>query len=347
MAASAEPIRIAVAGTGFGTRTALPVYQALAEFEPVAIWSRRPERATAAAEAAGVALGSASFDELLAVEGLEAVHVATPVASHHEMALAVLRRGLHLLCEKPLAMNLAQAREIARAADEAGVVVSVNFSRRFQETRRRLLEVTAEIVGQPRLVSISLVHTDHATPESRPFAWVNDAALGGGRLQAYGIHDLDLLLEAFGEVQSVAAALEVGVPQRPDRSGEQQTVTAEETYALVFRMRGGGLAVVTLTANARHARGDVIEIHGAEGTVRLDADKRLFHGRAGEQLRVEGPLSADSSDAFTRVASAFAAAIRDGAAPDPSLDDGLRAQALMDAIARAHAERRWVEVERP
>src|SRR5215218_4467918 len=101
-----EPVRIAIAGGGYGAKVPLPVYSELEEFEPVAVWSRRPERARELAEQAGLELGTADFDELLEVPGLEAVHVATPVVTHPEFATAAAQRGLHVLCEKPLAQNL-------------------------------------------------------------------------------------------------------------------------------------------------------------------------------------------------------------------------------------------------
>ncbi|MDP8968681.1 MAG: Gfo/Idh/MocA family oxidoreductase [Actinomycetota bacterium] len=339
------PVKIAVLGGGYGAKVSLPVLCDLDEFEPVAVWSRRPERAGELAEKHGIELATADVDELLAHPGLEAVHVATPVATHAEIATAAARRGLHVLCEKPLAMDLAQAREVVAAIEQAGVVGVVNYGRRFQETRERLLQRVAEVAGAPRMVSISLVFDDHAEPGSRPFTWVQDAALGGGRLQGYGVHDLDLLLAAFAEIESIAAATEVGVGERAAPDGTPQRVTAEDAYVVVVRFRGGGLGQVNLTATARHKRGDVIEVHGAEGTVRLDADKRLHWGRAGEELQTEGPLTADSRDAYARVARNFFAAIRDGAPADPGLDEALRVQALLDAVHRADHERRWVEPE--
>ena len=101
-----RPIKIAIAGSGYGRKVALPVYAELEEFEPVAVWSRRPERARELAEQAGVGLGTADFEELLSVPGLEAVHVATPVVTHAQFAVAAAERGLHVVCEKPLAENL-------------------------------------------------------------------------------------------------------------------------------------------------------------------------------------------------------------------------------------------------
>ena len=334
-----------MAGGGYGSKVALPVYGELEEFEPVAVWSRRPERARDLAEQAGLQLGTADLDELLAFEGLEAVHVATPAVTHPAFAHAVLARGLHLLCEKPLADNLPAARAIADAARRAGVVAAVNYGRGFEESRLRLLQLGREVLGTPRLATVSLVFDDHADPDSRPFTWVHDATLGGGRLQGYGVHDLDLLVELLGDVEAVAAATEVTVSQRTGGDGELLAVSAEDTFAILLRLRGGGLAVVSFTATARHDRGDLIELHGAEGTVRLDPDGRLSWGRTGEELQVEGPLSSAPQEAFKHVARRFWASIRSGAAPDPSLEEALRVQAVFDAVRTADVERRWVRPE--
>ena len=341
-----DAVKIAVIGGGYGTKVALPVFSELEDFEPVAIWSRRPERARELAEGADLELGTADLDELLGFPGLEAVHVATPVTMHAEVAIAAAGRGLHVLCEKPLANDLEQARGIVAAIEAAGVVGAVNYGRRMQERRARLIQRVNEVAGRPRMVSIALVFDDHADPESRPFTWVQDAEMGGGRLQGYGVHDLDLLVEAFGEVEAVAAATEVGVPEREGQDGTTRRVTAEDAYAILMRFRGGGLALVSLVATARHKRGDVIEVHGEDGTVRLDAQGRVWWGRTGEQLRSEGPLEADSKHAFAKVARNFAAAIRRGAAPDPSLAEGLRVQVLLDAVRAADEQRRWVTPER-
>ena len=336
-------VKIAVIGGGYGTKVALPVLSDLAEFEPVGLWSRRPERAQELASEAGLELGTADVGELLDQPGLEAVHVATPVTKHAEVAIAAAERGLHVLCEKPLARDLDEAKEIAAAVERAGVVGAVNYGRRMQPTRLRLLELAREVVGRPRMVSVTLVHDNHQDPDSRPFTWVHDETMGGGRLQGYGVHDLDLLVEAFGEVESVAAALEVGVPERETDDGERREVTAEDTYALLMRFRGGGLGIVSLVATARHKRGDVVEAHGEGGTVRLDSEKRLWWAKAGEELQCEGPLEDDSKEAYARVARNFHASIRDGAPPDPSLDEALRVQAVLDAVYAANRERRWVE----
>lgn len=341
-----NPVKIAVAGGGYGRKVALPVYQELDEFEPVAVWSRRPERATELAEDAGLELGTADYEELISFPGLEAVHVATPVVTHLHFAVAAARKGLHVLCEKPLADSLAEARQIVEAIRSAGVVGSVGYELRLKETRHRLIEHARDVFGRPRMVAVSLVQSDHADPDSRPRTWVHDATMGGGRLQGYGVHDLDMLLEIMPPVEAVAAVTEVGVPMRVSGGDDELLpVSAEDAYAILLRFTGGGIGVVTLVATARHDRGDVIELHGDEGTVRLDADQRVWWGRAGEELQCEGPLDNSSSAAFQRLALNFWSAIRNGTAADPSLEEGLRVQAVFDAVRIAATERRWVRPE--
>lgn len=338
-------VKIAIAGAGFGSKVALPAYAELDGFEPVAMWSRRPERARELAEGGDVELGTSDFEELLSFPGLEAVHIATPVATHAQFAVAAARRGLHVMCEKPLADSLPAAHEIVSAIRSAGVVGAVNYGRRMQESRARVLERAREVVGTPRMASVSLVYSDHAEPDSRSYSWVHDARLGGGRLQGYGVHDLDLLLELFPDVEAVACATDVGVPERPAGEDGVRRVTAEDAYAILLRFRGGGLGVVTLVATAHHARGDAIELYGDGGSVRLDAERRVWWGRAGEELQCDGPLEASSGDAFKQVARSFWSAIRDGTAVEPPLDEGLRVQAVFDAVRKADVQRGWVMPE--
>jgi len=337
-----KPVKIAIVGAGYGSKVALPAYAGLDEFEPVAVWSQRPERAREVAEGGAVELGTADFEELLSFPGLEAVHIATPVVTHARFAVAAAQRGLHVMCEKPLADSLTAAREIVSAIRTAGVVGAVNYGRRMQESRGRVLQRAREVLGSPRMASVSLVYSDHAQADSRAYSWVHDARLGGGRLQGYGVHDLDLLLELFPDVEAVACATDVGVPERPAGDDEVRRVTAEDAYAILLRFRGGGLGVVTLLATAHHARPDVIELYGDGGSVRLDAERRVWWGRKGGDLQCDGPLEASSSDAFEHVARSFASGIRDGTAPEPSLEEGLRVQAVYDAVRAADVQRGWV-----
>lgn len=316
--AVSEPVKVAVAGAGYGSKVALPVYSELEEFQPVAVWSRRPERALELAEQAGLELGTSDLEELLRFPGLEAVRVATPVVTHPEFARAVVERGLHQLCEKPLADNLAAAREIAQAARRAGVVAAVNYGRRFEEGRRRLLE---------RAVRCSEGRGWRRCP------WCSPIMPTRTRVRSRGC-----TTRRWGRAARATASTTWTCCSSCSETW-RRSVTAEDAFGILLPLRGGGLAVVSFTATARHDRGDLIEIYGAEGTVRLDPDGRLSWRRSEEELQVEGPLGSSPQEAFEHVARRFWAPIRSGAPPDPSLDEALRVQSVFDAVRTADVER--------
>ena len=128
--------------------------------------------------------------------------------------------------------------------------------------------------------------------------------------------------------------------------GEPRAVTAEDAYVIVVRFRGGGLGQVSLTATARHKRGDVVEVFGAEGTVASMPTSACTGAEPARNCRPRARSRADSKAAYGRVARNLFAAIRDGAPAEPGLQEALRVQALLDAVHRADVERRWVAPER-
>src|SRR5204863_3272477 len=97
-------IRIGVAGVGFGAAVHIPAFQSEG-IEVAAICSRRPERAQEAADRFGVERTFTDYDDMLGMDGLDAVSIVTPVALHHPMAMAALRAGKHVICEKPFSTD--------------------------------------------------------------------------------------------------------------------------------------------------------------------------------------------------------------------------------------------------
>ena len=91
-----------------------------------------------------------TVEDLFAAEPLDALVVLTPNIHHHHYAMAAIERGLHVLCEKPLAMTSAQAREMAEAAERAGVITMVPFTYRFMPVNRYLKELVDEVNADPR-----------------------------------------------------------------------------------------------------------------------------------------------------------------------------------------------------
>src|SRR4051812_1306843 len=119
-----RPIRIGVAGVGFGATVHIPAFQSEG-LEVVAVFSRRLERAQEAASKFGIANVYTDYAEMLARDDLDAVSIVTPVTLHKEMALQALRAGMHVMCEKPFTPTEAEAKEIYEAAQVSGLTHSI------------------------------------------------------------------------------------------------------------------------------------------------------------------------------------------------------------------------------
>ena len=137
----AAPIRVGVIGTGVGAAVHIPALHYLPETEVAAVCSRRADRAAAAAAEHGVPTFYTDFRELVRDPGIDAVVVASPPYLHHPMALAAMEAGKHVLCEKPMARNLAEARDMVKLAERVGVAAVVNHEFRFVPVRARIKEL--------------------------------------------------------------------------------------------------------------------------------------------------------------------------------------------------------------
>ena len=198
------PIRVGVIGTGFGASLHLSALRENPDFETAAICSRRPDRARAAALDHGIPAHFADYRELVRDERVEAVIIASPPHLHHPMAIAALEQGKHVLCEKPMARNLAEARDMQRIADRVGTVAMVNLQLRFLPVRVRIAELIGEgYIGEPHAASVVVHRSSLNDPHDRPWGWLMEQEKAGGMLGATGAHYLDALRWWFGDVKAV------------------------------------------------------------------------------------------------------------------------------------------------
>ena len=218
---SDNPIRLALIGTGFGSSVHLPALAHVDHTELVAICSRRQERATAIAARHGVPTASTDWRDVVTDPGVDAVIIATPPYLHHQMVIAAIEAGKHVLCEKPLARNLAETRDMARLAEHAKVVAMVNHQYRYLPIRRRVKELIDEgYIGDPQSVSMIVFNSNLADPEGTRFTWLMEADKAGGMLRAFGSHYIDTLRWWLGDIDGVAGAA-TGAPPDPNRHGDQ------------------------------------------------------------------------------------------------------------------------------
>ena len=169
-------------------------------------------------EHGGKAIGD--FREMLGE--VDAVVVCSPNFLHHEQALEVARAGCHVYCEKPMGLNIEQAREIAEAVNNAGVKSQVGFAVRFSDTVQTMMRYAreGELGDIVSIVSRRLCYFD---AESGP-SWRQDHDLSGGLLMEINIHELDWMIQIGGEVESVYARTWAKKP-KSERSNDQIWVT--------------------------------------------------------------------------------------------------------------------------
>jgi predicted dehydrogenase len=351
------PIRVGVIGSSFGGTTIVPGFRRLEDVEIVALVSGRMERAQSVAQQLGIPHAFEDYRAMLDGVEVDLVSVAAPPHLHYEMVMECVRRGKHVICEKPFAIHLGQAREMLQAAERAGVVHALNHEFRYFRGRTGFKQRVDEgFLGEARLIRIVWRSDSRANPEQVPLDWWFQRERGGGILGAIGSHYIDSLRWWFGEITGVAAQLDAFVKQRrlPDGSGWGE-VTADDTSTLLFQVgRHAAQATLSLTAVAG-VRGSRVEAYGSAGSLVIEDDDQLLGAAASGALEPlptpDEPFPPVKGEPRTvgpcaDLAARVIARIRGERGPDfPTFREGAAVQAVMDAAHRSSDERRWATPE--
>jgi len=350
-------LRVGVIGTGFGAEVQIPAFQAHPRVEMVAVTSGTPGRAREVAGRFEIPQAFDDYRDMVAKADLDLVSITSPPETHHPAALAALARGRHVLCEKPMALNAAQAAEMLREAERQGVTHVLDHELRFNPNRRKIKRLIEErFIGAPRHALITVVGTGRADA-TRPWTWWADARRGGGILGAQGSHQIDLLRYFLGEVAAVSGTTETYVKERPDPGGSgRRAVTSDDFTSFSLRFASGAVGTVVNSAVAAHEVGPRTEIWGEEGTLILDQEERLWGARGGEGLKeitepetLEAPPGMHYASlwglSFVRLAAHVVNAILDEApvAPAATFADGLQVQRVLDTVRAAAGRQAQLE----
>jgi 1,5-anhydro-D-fructose reductase (1,5-anhydro-D-mannitol-forming) len=288
--------------------------------ELVAVVSRDEGRAKEFAGKHGARHAYTRYEDLLADPAVDVVYIATPNALHAEQAISAAEAGKHVLCEKPLAMTVEDARRVVEAAREHGVRLGTNFqTRHFAPVEEIQRAIRAGEIGD------ILVVQAESSPGANPLrGWRTDASLAGmGTVNNIGVHPLDLVRYLVAaEVREVAAMTDVG---RRDEL---------ETLALVLlRFEGGALAYVNANQKVPLHQND-IELYGTSGTILGRNCTRPGFDSEVTVRTADGERTIQSStrDGFDRAVAAFNRAILEDRTPSASGEDGLRSVEVVDAI---------------
>ena len=223
-----QPLGLGLIGCGSFGRFCLDALAAMGEVRLAAVADTREDAAAELARDFGVP-GHASADELIARDDVQIVHVATPPSSHHELALKAIAAGKHVLCEKPLALSVAQGREVVSAAEAAGVCIAVNFVLRHNRVTEAVKAVIdSGVLGE--VLSARLTNCAKDTPLG-PDHWFWDRGASGGIFIEHGVHFFDLYAHWLGAGEVIAAHAET-------REGTSQ----EDRVTCTVRHAGGAIA---------------------------------------------------------------------------------------------------------
>ena len=266
----------------------------------------------------------ASTAELCACPQVDAVFVSSPDGLHHDDVLEAVRHGKPVLCEKPMAINPQQAREMVEAACSAKVMLGVAHAMRFEESVKFFRDhVAAGSIGRP-----VVARADFFAPMlSTARKWINDARLAtGGPLADLGVHCIDALRFILGqEVRSVSALAHYD---------SHWVVEASATAVLQFET--GMLGTVSVSARTPYQT--YLEVAGETGVLSSVNALNVEHPPTvefGGGFDVIERREVSNAQAYAAQVEAFAAAMEEGRAFEIPGEEGLRNQLVLDAAFRS------------
>ena len=243
-----DPIRVLLLGTGFGGLVHAPGFASDPAYRLVGVASGHMDRAKQAAQAHGIPYATDDWKKMLEEVDADLVAVVTPVDLHYPMARAALEKRRHVLLEKPFALNVAQAKELAALAKSQGVVAIVNHEFRHQPGRAALTQWIAD--GRLGRVEHLVMRTrlpGWARSPERRLTWLTEKERGGGFLGALGSHDVDQILLWGGPIRRVFGRLRLLAPSAPGVSAAHRAITAEDCYTLLLEFESGATGTLATT----------------------------------------------------------------------------------------------------
>lgn len=357
------PVRVGVVGTSWWADVMhLPSLKSHPRAEVVAICGRHEERTQEIARKYGISQAFSDYREMIARGRLDALVISTPDDLHHPITMAALEAGLHVLCEKPLAMNAAQAREMYETAEAKSVTHMVLFTYRWMPHYTFVYDLIQQgYIGRPYHIRLYFLG---GFARGKQYFWRFDEQHANGALGDLGSHMVDMARWYAGDITRVSANLSTFVAREaPDG---QAFGAANDMASLELEFESGAQGVVQVGAVSHVAeRGfeQGVVLYGEGGTLEVEVHFGGPRGgavvrgaRDGDEafgmLEVPNTLWGDAEspkfpDLFTRHSlgpRGFIDAILEGGQATPSFYDGLKAQEVIDAALASHRTGRWVRL---
>ncbi len=340
------------------------------QYQPVmkVICGRNEEAVKAAAEQYGWEEYATDWQTVIERDDIDLIDVSTPGDTHRDISIAAARAGKNVICEKPLANNLAEAEEMLAAVQEAGVkhMTAFNF--------RRIPAVTLakEFIEEGKLGRIyhwrATWLSDWIVDPGFPLVWrLQKDKAGSGALGDIGSHIVDLARYLVGEIEAVVGMTETFVKERPllDDPTKRGQVTVDDAALFLARFESGAIGSFEAT---RFAGGDKervgFEINGSKGCLRFNYNyfNELHFFSWEDPPREQGFKTIYVGDErhpyvkhwwpnghfihygslFVNQAYELVKALANDEMPVPNFEDGVKCQAVLEAVERSVEEERWI-----
>ncbi|WP_226086509.1 Gfo/Idh/MocA family protein [Mesobacillus sp. S13] len=356
-----EKFRVGIIGTGFGAKVHAPMMAHHAGFDVVALSSVSRGNTEEAKKASGIENIYTDWRKMLDQEDLDLVIVASAVHLHKEMVAAAFEKGVHVVCEKPMALNIDETEEMITERDKSGKFGLINHEFRFLPARTKVKEILdIGKLGRILHVRYQCSFASYTGLISKPRGWLGQEDKGGGMLGAIGSHMTDALHWWMNSTfKEVFAQLPIHVPTQTDEHGNTEHRTADDAFQIIGSLENGATVTLELLSAALQTEHTWrLEIFGTEGTlVMLDDNKVLLSAgnSALEEVELAADLEAPSTmpqiaaryyNGFQRALDALHETLLSGT-KHPYLADfghGHSTQKVLDAIRTSAREGRKVEV---
>jgi predicted dehydrogenase len=355
-----KKVRVGIIGTGFGAKVHAPTMLEHPGYEVRAISSVSRGRLDDVKKETGIESVYGNWREMLEKEELDLVVVASAPFLHHEMVLEAYRRGCHVLCEKPMAFDAKESKDMLEAQKHAQRLGFLNFEFRFLPARQKVKEILSSgQLGRIMHVNYTATFPGYERGINNSRGWLGQKEKAGGMLGAIGSHMFDSLLWWMNDdIQSITGQLTTHVPEFVDATGEKEIRTADDTFQTVGSFCNGSTFTVGLTYASRHSVGWRLEVFGTDGSLIMTGDDKVEVGIGNEPLQ-EVELLPDlvTPDHITEVAAryynafyrsldqVYQAVSKNEVNPFlPTFEDGHQVQIILDAIRKSSEEGRKVEL---
>lgn len=377
-------IKTAIVGTGFMGKVHAENVRRLGYVEIAAVVGSRPERAKSFAESMAIPFATANLKDVLDNKEIEAVHICTPNVDHFPMSLAAIEAGKAVLCEKPMTMDVSEARKLVDAAKAKDAVNCVEYNLRYYPVVQQMRQMIAHgDLGE--ILIVQGTYSQDWLLYDTDWNWRLDAK-SNGKLRVMGdigSHWMDMVQHLTGQpITALCADLAVFHKNRKRPKGSVETfsgkkaaasdyetfpVDTEDFGAVLVHLgdRTRGTFTVSQMSAGRKNR-FAFEIFGTKAGVAWNQeepdtlwighrndpnqiiikDASLFYPEAATFADLPGGHSEGYDDCHKQVFKRFYAKVADRSAPVdyPTFEDGLRGMILLEKVSASAAKRGWVDV---